>query len=117
MPEFDNITEILERNAREWPDDVALVEIDTPDVGRHKTWKEAELVESVPDKAFRKELTWQEFEEKSNRFANFLLSRGYNKGDKIAILLMNCLEWLPIYFGILKAGCMAVPLNFRYTAD
>ena len=117
MPEFDNITEILERNAREWPDDVALVEIDTPDVGRHKTWKEAELVESVPDKAFRKELTWQEFEEKSNRFANFLLSRGYNKGDKIAILLMNCLEWVPIYFGILKAGCMAVPLNFRYTAD
>ena len=117
MPEFDNITEILERNAREWPDDVALVEIDTPDVGRHKTWKEAELVESVPDKAFRKELTWQEFEEKSNRFANFLLSRGYNKGDKIAILLMNCLEGLPIYFGILKAGCMAVPLNFRYTAD
>ena len=117
MPEFDNITEILERNAREWPDDVALVEIDTPDVGRHKTWKEAELVESVPDKAFRKELTWQEFEEKANRFANVLLSRGYNKGDKIAILLMNCLEWLPIYFGILKAGCMAVPLNFRYTAD
>jgi acyl-CoA synthetase (AMP-forming)/AMP-acid ligase II len=30
---------------------------------------------------------------------------------------MNCLEWLPIYFGILKAGCLAVPLNFRYTAE
>ena len=50
---MDNITEILERNAREWGDDVALVEIDTPDNGKHKTWKEAELVESVPDKAFR----------------------------------------------------------------
>ena len=111
------ITEILERNAREWPDDVALVEIDTPDEGRHKTWKEAELVESVPDKAYRAEMTWREFDEKANRFANFLLSRGYEKGDKIAILLMNCLEWLPIYFGVLKAGCMAVPLNFRYTAD
>jgi len=45
------------------------------------------------------------------------LSRGLKKGDKVAILLMNCLEWLPVYFGILKAGCMAVPLNFRYTAD
>jgi len=30
---------------------------------------------------------------------------------------MNCLEWLPIYFGILKSGAMAVPMNFRYTAD
>ena len=30
---------------------------------------------------------------------------------------MNCLEWLPIYFGILKAGCIAVPMNFRYSAD
>ena len=117
MQEFNNITEILERNAREWPDDVALVEIDTPDSGKHKTWKEAELVESVPDQVRRAEMTWREFDEKSNRFANFLLSRGYSKGDKIAILLMNCLEWLPIYFGILKAGCMAVPLNFRYTAD
>ena len=30
---------------------------------------------------------------------------------------MNSLEWLPIYFGILKAGCLAVPMNFRYSAD
>ena len=117
MQEFNNITEILERNARQWGDDVALVEVDTPDNGNRKTWKEAELVESVPDKTHRVEMTWREFDEKANRFANFLMSRGYKKGDKIAILLMNCLEWLPIYFGILKAGCMAVPLNFRYTAD
>jgi acyl-CoA synthetase (AMP-forming)/AMP-acid ligase II len=39
------------------------------------------------------------------------------KGDKVAILLMNCLEWLPIYFGILKTGALAVPLNFRYSSD
>ncbi|MBQ4385242.1 MAG: acyl--CoA ligase [Kiritimatiellae bacterium] len=114
---INSITEILERNAREWPDDVALVEIDTPDEGRHKTWREAELVEPVPDRSYRAEMTWRDFDERANRIANFLLSRGYKKGDKIAILLMNCLEWLPIYFGVLKAGCMAVPLNFRYTAD
>jgi acyl-CoA synthetase (AMP-forming)/AMP-acid ligase II len=30
---------------------------------------------------------------------------------------MNCIEWLPIYFGILKTGCIAVPLNFRYASD
>jgi len=117
MNDFANIAEILERNAREWPNDVALVEIDTPDDGRQKTWREAELVESVPDRAYRAEMTWCDFDARANRFANFLLGRGYKKGDKVAILLMNCLDWLPIYFGILKAGCMAVPLNFRYTAD
>ena len=115
--EFENITQILERNAAKWPSDVALVEIDTPDDGRHKTWREAELVESAPDRAYRADMTWRDFDEKANRFANFLLSRGYKRGDKVAILLMNCLEWLPVYFGVLKAGCMAVPLNFRYTAD
>ena len=35
---------------------------------------------------------------------NFLLSRNVRRGTKVGILLMNCLEWLPIYFGILKAG-------------
>ena len=46
-----------------------------------------------------------------------LIKRGIKKGDKVAILLMNCLEWLPIYFGILKSGAIAVPLNFRYSAE
>ena len=45
----------------------------------------------------------------------YVIFLGVKKGDKVAILLMNCLEWLPIYFGILKSGAMAVPLNFRYS--
>ena len=115
---MNNITEILERNAREWGDDVALVEINPQELeARHTTWREYSLIESSRDEAFRSELTWRDFNDQSNRIANFLLSRGFKKGDKVAILLMNCLEWLPIYFGILKSGCLAVPLNFRYTAD
>ena len=118
MKEFNNITEILERNASEWPDDVALVEINPQELeARHTTWREYSLIESSPVEAFRSEMTWREFDERANRFANLLLARGYGYGDKVAILLMNCLEWLPVYFGVLKAGCMAVPLNFRYTAD
>ena len=118
MKEFNNITEILERNASEWPDDVALVEINPQELeARHTTWREYSLIESSPVEAFRSEMTWREFDERANRFANLLLARGYGYGDKVAILLMNCLEWLPAYFGVLKAGCMAVPLNFRYTAD
>lgn len=116
--DVNSITEILERNAREWPNDVALVEINPQELeARHTTWREYSLIESSPIEAFRSEITWAEFDEKANRFANLLLARGFKRGDKIAILLMNCLEWLPIYFGILKSGCLAVPLNFRYTAD
>jgi len=118
MKDFNNITEILERNAAEFGSDTALVEINPQELeNRRTTWREFSLIESSRDDAFRSDITWREFNEQANRFANFLLSRGFKKGDKIAILLMNCLDWLPIYFGVLKAGCMAVPLNFRYTAD
>lgn len=112
------ITELLERNAELYGDEVSLVEINPP-LGETKrlTWKEYSLIESSNKDAFRTEMTWKEFNKKANRFANLLLSRGIKKGDKVAILLMNCIEWLPIYFGILKTGAMAVPLNYRYTAD
>lgn len=112
------ITEFLERNAREYPEDTALVEIN-PKVMEHAkvTWREYALIETNPANAGRREMSWLEFDKKANRFANLILSRGIKKGDKVAILLMNCLEWLPIYFGILKAGAVAVPLNYRYTAD
>ncbi len=112
------ITELLERNAKLYGDEISLVEINPP-TGESKrlTWKEYALIETSNKEAFRTEITWSEFDKKANRFANLLLSRGIKKGDKVAILLMNCLEWLPIYFGILKTGAMAVPLNYRYTAD
>jgi acyl-CoA synthetase (AMP-forming)/AMP-acid ligase II len=115
---MNNIVEILEDNAAKWPKDVALVEINPQELEkRNSTWREYSLIESTLADSFRSEITWGEFDRKANRFANMLLSHGYSRGSKIAILLMNSLEWLPIYFGVLKAGCMAVPLNFRYTAD
>ena len=112
------ITEILERNCKLYGDDVCLVEVN-PEIkeNRRVTWKEYELIESNSPTYYRREITWNVFNEKANRFANLLLQRGIKKGDKVAILLMNCLEWLPIYFGILKTGALAVPLNFRYAAD
>lgn len=112
------ITEILEQNCRLYGEDVCLVEInpEMPET-RRVTWKEYELIEPVRASYYRREITWNVFNEKANRFANLLLERGVKKGDKVAILLMNCLEWLPIYFGILKTGALAVPLNFRYSAD
>lgn len=112
------ITEILEKNCRLYGDDVALVEIN-PEMPETKrtTWKEFDLIEPSRVAYYRREITWNVFNEKANRFANLLVERGIKKGEKVGILLMNCLEWLPIYFGILKTGALAVPLNFRYSAD
>ena len=112
------ITEILERNAELYGNDTALIEINPQELEkRHTTWREYSLIEPSRIDSFRAELTWSEFDRKANRMANFLLTRRMRKGSKVAILLMNCLEWLPIYFGILKSGAMAVPLNFRYTPE
>ena len=88
------ITELLERNAREYGDEVALVEIN-PDAKetRRTTWRDYELVEpSRHPSHYRREITWGVFNEKANRFAGALRARGIGKGDKVAILLMNCIE-------------------------
>ena len=113
------ITDFLERNARLYGSEVSLVEIN-PSEERDAavTWRDFSLIESArPDAPYRREMTWRDFDRKANRFANLLLSRGLTRGSKVGILLMNCLEWLPLYFGILKAGCIAVPMNFRYSSD
>ena len=112
------ITELLEENASRYGDEIALVEIN-PEITEPQrvTWNEYELIQPTSDTSYRREISWSVFNEKTNRCANLLLSRGIKKGQKVGILLMNGLEWLPIYFGILKCGAIAVPLNFRYTSD
>ena len=92
------ITEILARNARMYGDEVALVERN-------------------PAKNSRKEITWKQFDAEANRVANALLAKGIQKGDKVVHLMMNSIEWLPAYFGVLRTGAWVVPLNFRFSAD
>lgn len=113
------ITEILERNARLYGSETSLVEINPSEERDNAvTWRDFSLIENArPDAPYRREMSWRDFDRRANRFANLLLSRGLEKGTKVGILLMNCLEWLPLYFGILKAGCIAVPMNFRYSSD
>jgi len=91
------ITEILSRNARIYGPEVALIERE-------------------PAKNSRTEMTWQTFDDHANSIAQALVDRGVVKGDRVVLLLMNCLEWLPTYFGILRTGGWAVPLNFRFVA-
>lgn len=99
MEEFISmiITEILASNAKIYPDKISLIERE-------------------PAKNRRRQITWKDFENQSNQLANALINSGVERGDKVVILMMNCLEWLPVYFGVLKSGAMAVPLNFRFTS-
>ena len=73
-------------------------------------------IERVPELNRRVEMTWGEFDAQANRVAQALMARGIRKGDTVVHLMMNCIEWLPVYFGILRTGALAVPLNFRFLA-
>ncbi|MBQ1959674.1 MAG: long-chain fatty acid--CoA ligase, partial [Firmicutes bacterium] len=78
------ITDFLERNSREFGDDVCLVEVNPERKdNRRVTWREYELIESSSSEYYRNEITWAIFDEKANRFANLLISRGIKKGDKV----------------------------------
>ena len=112
------ITDFLERNSRLYGQDTALVVV-SPSEKRDQavTWREASLIESATDSPYRREINWRTFDQMANRFANLLLSRETPRGTKVGILMMNCLEYLPIYFGVLKAGCIVVPMNYRYSSD
>ena len=112
------VTDLLERNHKLYGDEVALVELN-PSVKDTKrtSWREYSLVQPTSFEPYRREITWSVFDEKANRVANMLLERGIKKGDRVAILMFNCLEWLPIYFGILKTGAIAVPFNFLFDSS
>ncbi|MGD0916333.1 MAG: class I adenylate-forming enzyme family protein [Thermodesulfobacteriota bacterium] len=93
-----HIGEILARNGRMYPNEVALIE-------------------RIPSENKRSEITWKQFDEGANRFANILLKKGIQKGDKVIHLMMNSIDWLIAYFGIVRTGAWAVPLNFRFSGN
>jgi acyl-CoA synthetase (AMP-forming)/AMP-acid ligase II len=92
------IPEMLARNARMYPQDVALVE-------------------SKPSKGYRREISWKEFDDNANRVAHMLDDMGVGKGDRVIHWMLNSIDWLTVYFGILRTGAWAVPLNFRFTSQ
>jgi len=62
-------------------------------------------------------VTYHRFNELANRFAHTLRALGVRRGDRVATLASNRLEYPPIYFAVAKLGAIHVPLNFRYRAD
>jgi acyl-CoA synthetase (AMP-forming)/AMP-acid ligase II len=75
------------------------------------------LVELTPSKGQRRFLTWKDFNEQTNKVANYLQKElGVQKGDYILHLQMNSLEWIVTFHAILRVGAVAVPLNFRFAS-
>jgi acyl-CoA synthetase (AMP-forming)/AMP-acid ligase II len=60
-----------------------------------------------------KRYTFAQVNERSNRLANALAGLGVKKGDRVAILQVNCSQYLEAYYSVAKVGAIVVPLNFR----
>ncbi|MCK4370864.1 MAG: AMP-binding protein [Candidatus Lokiarchaeota archaeon] len=65
----------------------------------------------------RRQLTFEELNERTNKIANGILKNGIKKGDKLAILSNNSIEFMEIYVAAAKGGFIIVPLNFRLHPD
>ncbi|RSS84264.1 long-chain fatty acid--CoA ligase, partial [Streptomyces sp. WAC02707] len=81
-----NLSILLEDSARTFPDRDALV------LGPHR-------------------LSYRQVDEAANQVANLLVSRGIRRGDKVALSCPNLPAFPIVYYGVLKAGAVVVPLN------
>ncbi|MFO1314313.1 MAG: AMP-binding protein [Burkholderiales bacterium] len=64
----------------------------------------------------RRSLSFAQWNERASRLANALLGLGLAKGDRVALLAYNCVEWMELYVALARAGLVAVPVNFRLVA-
>ena len=88
-----NLADLLRATAAARPDDVALV-----------------------DAATGRETTWAALEESVDAMASGLLRHGLVPGERVALLLGTSVEFVAVYFAVLRAGMVAVPLNTAYTS-
>src|SRR5258708_1574194 len=88
MNDLPHAGQILALNARVFPDKTGARDLD-------------------------RSLTFRQWNARACRLANALLGLGLRKGDRVAVLAHNCIEWLEIYAAVAKAGLIAVPINFR----
>ncbi len=88
MAHWMNLGQNFKVNAKRYPDALAL-------------------------KDLNRSFTYRQTNERANRLADSLLSLGLKKGDKVAVLLENCIEIVELYLATAKTGLIIVPINFR----
>ena len=96
--------------AREDPTGWVLPRILREKAGRH------------PDREYlryadRPWVSYGEVNARANRVANGLIARGVAHGESVSVLLPNCEEFVPVWYGILKAGAVMSPINTAYKGD
>ena len=64
-----------------------------------------------------KKFTFSELSERVNRLANALVDLGIEKGERVAILQVNCNQYVEVYYAVARIGAIFVPLNFRAKRD
>ena len=74
-------------------------------------------LEAVVEVERNRRFSYAELDARANRIANVLLAMGVQKGDRVALLVMNGVEYIESYFGAAKIGAVLVPLNWRLVAD
>lgn len=77
---------------------------------RINSWRYPDKVAAVFNE---QRLTYTELNARANKFAHAMLARGFQRGDKVSIILNNCMEFLEIYHGLARIGVVSVPINFR----
>ncbi|NIV18926.1 MAG: long-chain-fatty-acid--CoA ligase [Woeseiaceae bacterium] len=90
-----------------------------PNLGLFLT-KRAQLnaaAEAIVEIERERRYTYAELNSRCNRVANLLLEKGIGKGDRVAFLMMNGIEYIESFFACAKIGAIVVPLNWRLVPD
>ncbi|MBZ5526866.1 MAG: long-chain-fatty-acid--CoA ligase [Acidobacteriia bacterium] len=89
-----NIGLTVSRNARRYPERVALVDANND-----------------------RSIKWKDLDRRVNRLAHAMIAKGLKKGERIAIYSKNCLEYLELFYAGAKTGIVIQPLNWRFTPE
>jgi acyl-CoA synthetase (AMP-forming)/AMP-acid ligase II len=84
-----------------------------PHIGQVLTFNAHAFPDKIGARDLTRALTFAQWNARACRLANALLGLGLRKGDRVAVLAYNCIEWVEIYAAAAKAGVIAVPVNFR----
>ena len=95
MPQFENLGDLIRRDCD--LDKIAIVDLGS---------------ENAP-----REFTYRQLDDATSSVARALLKQKIQRGGRVAVLSANCVEYLAAVYGIMRAGFVAVPVNFKFPRE